>query len=655
MHTKILKKILHNYLVIIGLLIFNSSFAAGEVENCNYDYSLTLNVPSELCYAERNNINLNIEIQNLANDSLHNANIGWFVANDNQDVFLLEDGIEPSGFKTISVSQVSFPHEGTYTLYVYVNSSCNGNVIYGDTVSVQIIIRSQFSITLPIDTNKCVGSGVPLTLPDGLGTYLWSSGDTLNDVLAIASGPYSVTVTDAFGCQAIDTINVSDFAAPGGLVGDTVLCDGIILTADVGTGFTNYLWSNGMNSSSIQITESGLYAITVTDTNGCEYSDSMNVSYAQVPTPGAPSSITICAGDTTIIAASNNFSTYFWSTGDTTNSIPIFVSGIYMITVVGNSGCIGIDTVTVNVTPLPPIVFSDSVICNNNPYVLDVGQWFPSVQWSTGDTTQNILVSSPGMYTVSVTDLNGCHSIDTLNIVNVNVSVNLGADDTVCIGSSTSLVPSGVFDTYLWSTGSTSNFVTPSSSGIYSVTVTKDVCYAIDEVMIEVESQPTADFITQVASPDVQFTNLSTYMYDVHWDFGDNFFSSQIDPLHSYTGNGTYTVILEVRNTCDTVYKSMDIGIFPQGANNIILNNELRIFPTLATYQIQFTLDIENYKNIEYTVYDVVGKLLYHKEEGYFGPDYLYQINISSYASGTYYLKIKSDSQPIAISPFVKQ
>jgi len=99
----------------------------------------------------------------------------------------------------------------------------------------------------------------------------------------------------------------------------------------------------------------------------------------------------------------------------------------------------------------------------------------------------------------------------------------------------------------------------------------------------------------------------------------------------------------------------MKVGIFPQAISNIYVNYNLIIFPTLATSEIQFSLEIQNKREIEYSVYDAVGKLLYQKAEGYFGPDYLYQVNVSQFASGTYFLRITSDEIFLAVKPFVKQ
>jgi len=654
LHTKNSNNILHTLLGVLGLFIALSTYAGNPEESCELDYILNLNSNLQYCYNDRNNIFLDVDIENISSDSLTGSSIGW-LANGLSGAAPIGDGIEPNGFGSLTLPPLSFSSEGSYWVTFWVERNCEGNIIHGDSVSVLITIRSPFTVDLPANFTKCLGSPYTLATPSGLGTYQWSTGDSSNSISVDVSGKYLVTVTDGFGCEAIDSITVDNYLVPGDVGDDTVICVGTILTVDVGPGFSDYIWSNGMTSNSIQISEPGIYSVVVQDTNGCVYNDTINVQRAPVPSPSAPALLNVCFGDTAIVGAAPNFTSYTWSTGDTTTAISIYSSGVYMITVVGAYGCIGIDTITVNVIPLPVVTFSDSVMCNNNPYVMDIGQWYPSVQWSTGDTSQNILVSSPGSYVVSVTDLSGCHSSDTINVVNINVNVNLGLDRVTCVGSGMGLYAQGNFDTYLWSDGSTSFFTGVVSSGVYSVTVTKGVCYSVDEVVVTVEDEPIADFTMLVSSPNVQFTNTSNTTNNVVWSFGDLDTSYAVSPSHQYPGYGTYQVVLEVTNSCGSKSKTMAVGIFPQGSKNIYLNDNLIIFPTLASSQIQFSLDIQNKREIEYSVFDVVGKLLYRKADTYFGPDYLYQVNVSQFAAGTYYLRIVSEEEAIAVKSFVKQ
>ncbi len=635
--------------------MYSNSFSSNpEDVSCQYNYAILPVTNLEFCYNQRNDLDFLIDVENYSLDSLKNFEMGYFLDSDFHGTTVFTNGIASGATAQLPLSDLSFPGEGSYTVSVWVNASCNGVVTFSDSIDLHVVIRSPFIVDNLFDTIVCSSNQFTLSEPAIYQGYLWSTGETSNSITVDQPGNYFVSVSDGFGCESIDSIGLGFFLAPEDLGSDTVLCDGVILTADAGIGFQTYSWSNGMVSNSILISVPGLYAVLVSDTNGCNYADSISVSYATVPQPGAPSFISVCDGDTAMIGAANNFNSYLWNTGDTTSSIPIYNSGIYMITVVGNNGCIGIDTINVLVSPLPNVVFSDSVMCNHRSYVLDLGQWFPTLQWSTGDTSQNILVTSPGLYTVSVTDLNGCHSVDSIFVSNINVTVSLGPDDTICSGTSFALFPPGSFDSYEWVDGTTGPAFVVSASGTYSVTVTKGICFVSDEVTITVDEEPVANFSSQISSPDVQFTNLSNQNYNIVWDFGDGDSSVIMHPIHSYPSTGSYDVTLQVSNTCGSATYTNTVGIFPQGVGNIYLNKDLKVFPTLASYVVNFTLVSANNLPIEYAVFDVTGKLLINQTESYYGPEHVYHIDVSNFATGLYYIRIVSSQEILAVQPFIK-
>ncbi|HYI08638.1 MAG TPA: hypothetical protein VEK57_06180, partial [Thermoanaerobaculia bacterium] len=128
------------------------------------------------------------------------------------------------------------------------------------------------AVTITGGTSFCTGGSV--TLDAGVHTsYLWSTGETTQTISVNAANTYSVTVTNATGCQGSDShvVTVNPLPTPA-ITGPTTACNSA--TLDAGGGYTNYLWSTGETTQQITVTSSNTYSVTVTDGNGCQGSDS---------------------------------------------------------------------------------------------------------------------------------------------------------------------------------------------------------------------------------------------------------------------------------------------------------------------------------------------------------------------------------------------
>jgi hypothetical protein len=162
------------------------------------------------------------------------------------------------------------------------------------------------------------------------------------------------------------------------------------------------------------------------------------------------------------------------------------------------------------------------VLCPGQTANLDAASGFASYEWSTGESTQSIVVSNTGSYNVLVTDANGCSAISTTVIVTSNPdetpSITAPADLTFCEGSSVTLSSSLAAGGYTWSTGETSQNISVSQSGSYTVTI-QGTCQSFTSTPIVVSmlaSPAPAGTGTIINSPqsvtlNASGTNLSWY------------------------------------------------------------------------------------------------------------------------------------------------
>ncbi|MEO6884517.1 MAG: gliding motility-associated C-terminal domain-containing protein [Bacteroidia bacterium] len=344
----------------------------------------------------------------------------------------------------------------------------------------------------------CNGTGT-VTASGGTGTYTysWSGGQTTSSINSLCAGTYLVTVKDANGCSAIDSVKIIQAPPiadnPTVVKADCSMNDGSITLAPTGgvPAYT-YLWSpGGQTTSSITNIVAGIYTVSITDAAGCV--KVFQIAVGNVTGPVLIGGFTpvscngSCDGTATVTASGGNPGyTYSWSpAGQTTNSISNLCSGLYIAKVTDASGCMSFDTITVT-TPLKisPNATVVSPSCNggNNGSIsfsptggtsAYTYAWNPSV--SVTSVANNL---SFGTYSVTITDSKGCDTAVVINIVQPTaLSVIITATNVTCNGSCNGKTTANVTGgtgayTYSWSNGATQPSDVNLCPGTYTLTVT---------------------------------------------------------------------------------------------------------------------------------------------------------------------------------------
>lgn len=218
------------------------------------------------------------------------------------------------------------------------------------TRSVVVTALSSPPITLGKDTSICSGDTLLLDAGGAFNSYQWSTGATGRELYVSAAGVYSIAALYSNGCASKDTfrlIEVYHIPKPS-LKRDSVLCLGSDKTLNAGPGYTSYLWSNGSTGPSIDISQTGVYWVSVTDDHGCQVSDTAHVLRTAVP-PGSfmPSDTTICQYGDLKITTLEPFVSYSWSDLSSGSSLTVKQPGTYWVTVTDENGCVGKDSILV--------------------------------------------------------------------------------------------------------------------------------------------------------------------------------------------------------------------------------------------------------------------------------------------------------------------
>ncbi|MDW8274588.1 MAG: T9SS type A sorting domain-containing protein, partial [Chitinophagales bacterium] len=378
----------------------------------NYSYvaSIDVNGPTLVCPAGGGN-----PTQLVVNSNISGLSYNWSTGATSQSI------------------TVNAP--GTYTVTVSSPRGCTRVI----SRTINAYPTTAPSIT-PVNPSFCTGQSVTLSSTVANG-YLWSNGATTQQITVTSGGSYSVTITDANGCQvASNTVNVvqnNPVVPTITALGSTSFCTGgsVKIAVNNPSDFISFAWSNNQSLDTIIVTTTGSYRVTTTDQNGCTaVSNTINtdVSSAPKPTISASGPETFCAGDSVILTSSEADS-YSWSTGETTRSIVVRASGSYTVVVTNADQCKGVGSSNpkvITVQPKPVANFTVSqqgnvvTVTNTSTGATSFNWTFGNGQSSTQQNPSAVTYNQNGTFTITLTATNGnCSDVVSKQVVITGVSV----------------------------------------------------------------------------------------------------------------------------------------------------------------------------------------------------------------------------------------
>lgn len=286
-------------------------------------------------------------------------------------------------------------------------------------------------------------------------TFEWSpNGESTEDISGLCIGTYIQQVTDAAGCMTFTTVVISQPTAVTASISvvDAACgqCDGsAVATASGGTGALSIIWSNLQTGPNATNLCAGSYTVMVTDANGCDDQFNLIVSNTSGPVPIITSTnvncFNSCVGTASVVPSGGTapFSILWVETGETTNSISNLCPGLITVEITDSLGCVGI--ASVNITSPPALSDSISVqpatcgVCDGTAVVFANGVAPLTFQWDAAAgsaTTQAVTNLCSGVYSVIVTDGNGCSDTLAGMLPNINAPVvTVVTTDISCNGS----------------------------------------------------------------------------------------------------------------------------------------------------------------------------------------------------------------------------
>ena len=188
---------------------------------------------------------------------------------------------------------------------------------------------------------------------------------------------------------------------------DTVICERDTLLLNASTnGANSYSWNTGATTPTIKVYQPGIYWCDVSF-GGCVYRDSLVLTNKPYPIVNLGNSITLCEGQTKLLDATNPNSTYLWQDASTNATYLVTQKGQYKVRVT-MIGCITRDTINVDYNLKPNFTLgTDRLICTGAKITLDPQMTGVSYLWQDGSLNRTYLVTQPGLYFLTATNICG--------------------------------------------------------------------------------------------------------------------------------------------------------------------------------------------------------------------------------------------------------
>lgn len=422
-------------------------------------------------------------------------------------------------------------------------------------------------------------------------TYSWTNGATASAITGIAGGIYTVTVTDANGCNSKSNVGVGNSTAPSLVI----------------TGSSN---------------------VTCYGSNDGQ------------------ASVSVSSGTSPFV--------YLWSNSQTFANATTLTGGVQIVKVIDSVGCIGIASVTISEpAKLVAVVNKSDASCKNDDgsVLLTVSGGTPgyTYKWSNSSTSEDIAGLSAGTYTFTVLDSKGCRNINSESVQKISdFSANILKANIKCNGEVNGSVTAEAIGgtapyTYFWSTGHTTAAVTDLAAGTYSVTIIDNIACKVTNIAtitqpVALTTSVSVTYATDSSSAKVKATVAGgTAPYGYGWSNGSNATSSI-----NVTQSGTYTVNVTDANNCASSGSATVIRVGVKDLNSYFDN--IHLYPNPTDGKLTINVQFGKIEEIHVEIYNILGDKIKNNITNTM-KNGLFTIDLSAMPQGLYLIRIQAGNK----------
>ena len=577
------------------------------------------------------------------------------------------DGMHGSQWGTCDVDgNYTITQNGTVLAELIATNADFGNQEV-NTFCLLSTIQPDFTVS---NETICVGESVTFTDASvGVTTYDWDFGAGASPATASGAGPHNATynvagtpiITLTADGGATQTMQITVNAPPAQPTitadGPTSFCAGESVNLTSSTQ-SQYEWSNGLTTQTINVDASGSYSVTVTDANGCSSSSSsISVAVEALPvicigTVTQPTACGTATGQIQVTGSGNG--DLSWSgtqTGSNTNiTLPNTIMGLaagsYTIAFTSAGGCVS-NSLNQSISdpnaPAAPTISADGPVtfCEGGHVVLTSSETTGNT-WSNGETTASITVAASGNYSVTITDGLGCSATSNATTVTVNDNpdtpiISASGALSFCDGENVELTSSSSTGN-LWSTGSNANSITVTQAGNYTVTVTNsnNCSSTSNSTVVEVFDLPNVEIGTYEDICDNAGALTLTGGTPTGGTYsGTGINSGVFDPSSAGVGTHVITYTYTDGNNCEN---SATSSITVEACASLYENdlNLFSVYPNPANNDLHVQIMTGELRGID--LYDAAGRIVYTNRVS--SSDHAMEISLATISSGVYTLHI---------------
>jgi len=528
--------------------------------------------------------------------------------------------------------------------------------------------------------------------------YLWSDASTTATISELFADNYSLTLSDANGCELIESFEISQPELPilNTMLSEDVTCfeeENGILTAISGGGTAplSYEWSNGITSNLNENLNTGEYYLTITDSNNCFLLDTAFIIQPDALELSIVDDVLDCFGDNDgvidlAVSGGNSDYQFAWSNGTISEDPTNLTSGMYTVTITYNNNLC--DSITsANVTEPSPLVANEivqNVSCFNGSdasiLLSPTGGIEPySYSWDIGETSNSVNLLPIGIYSSTISDANNCQVI-TLDTITEPSDIFIQSDiqRAGCKRADDGHIVISTFGgvepyTFAWSNGDNTESVIDLIDDVYSLNIEDaNGCLYDEEFLVAAtDTSFTANFLAasglfnvdsvQVNSEDIiQFVDVSVPAPETwFWSFGDpdDSNSNQPNPQFSYPNNlgeieTPYTVKLVASSQFCT--DSLEKTIFisnnlrqsqpDTAAIDYLGFTKVWAFPNPTRDLINLEVELTREEDISIEFSNANG-YIYERKNMTGTDNYELSFDVKNLHSGIYFIRVKSLNQ----------
>jgi gliding motility-associated-like protein len=442
----------------------------------------------------------------------------------------------------------TYPSDGDYFAKLKVrNLDCE------DEYSIVVRVRSEIDVPLPPDTAFCGPFSLNLNAENPRATSIrWSNGSF--GPLTTISEPGIHWAEVSYGdCRARDSILAYLDTFDVGLPPDKIYCDSVSGELTVPDGIRDLhrvRWDDveGDTSWSIKVSEPGFYSVEAWNKH-CSARDTIELFISTVPE--LEDSFFFCNEfELELDAGGHRYADYTWQNGSKGRYFNATRKGIYWVEL-RQRQCVSRDSVIIENPVIDLELGPDEHFCDTLYKRLVAPEGMADYQWSTDSKEPSIIVRTPGVYRVFVTDTNNCSKQDSIVLTLTNSpEIDLGADTAICLRTAATYGIKQDFVSYLWSNGTRSRETFFTEAGEYWLQVVDEYgCTDRDTVNVKIdpEALPNDLYIPNAFSPNGDGLNevfpfkervqQADYRFRVWNRWGEKLFDTREDANQFWTGD----------------------------------------------------------------------------------------------------------------------